>query len=584
MIDCLIFIVFRPSFRMAPLFRTGYLLLLPNMRRLLFCIFAVLGEMASIGVFYAGTIVFFAWIAVVMFDDVEGYVFHDVPINKGFDSFGTTLNTMFIAGSTDDFLDAFLPTYTAHRASGLLWFVFLFIVHVLLLNLVLDTLVAAYTGYAESKEEEEAMEIVNGIREAFRTVQEATGEGLEMSKETFMDFAREFSRSPGTRDIPEHNFDIIFRAVDADNSGKISEREFFSICGVIQYEFWTTKEDSPVKDHFPALWNSGPFQRFRAFVRDGRFEDFFNFILMVNLVLVICESVYDINGWKENAIMENLELLFSLVYVMELGLKLCVWDFSHYWALRSNQFDFFTTWALLASSVLDEYADSKSGQNIKRYMNMLRLLRLLRVLKQLKRLKKVQLMVETICCLVSASKNIMMFLGVVIFFFSSLGVQLWGGILYKSNAHLEETGYEEKKLWVLNFNDFGSAFGVWIVVALREYVPDFPEAVAKASDITGSWLVFICFYLGGVCIVFELVKAFTIEAFMELHKRWGSGEVEEFETLHVIEESIKSSGLCLHYRVVGDTSTHEKILKALQEEEEELEEQEHEHAGHENHG
>lgn len=48
---------------------------------------------------------------------------------------------------------------------------------------------------------------------------------------------------------------------------------------------------------------------------------------------------------------------------------------------------------LLASSVLDELAQSMAGGNIKRYMNILRLLRLLRVIKQLKRFQRVQLMV-----------------------------------------------------------------------------------------------------------------------------------------------------------------------------------------------
>ena len=47
---------------------------------------------------------------------------------------------------------------------------------------------------------------------------------------------------------------------------------------------------------------------------------------------------------------------------------------------------------------------------------------------------------------------------------------------------------------------------------LCEYVPDFPEAINKVSSIKGSWLVFLLFYMGGVSIVFELVKAFTIEA------------------------------------------------------------------------
>jgi len=582
--DCLIFVLFRPRFRVCFLARTGFLCLLPAVRRLAICISAVIGEFLSIAVFYAGTIVFFAWIAVVMFDDMEGFV-DGKPLNKGFETFRTTLNTMFVAGSTDEFVDCFLRTYTAYRSTGFLWLIFLVIVQVLLLNLVLDTLVAAYTRYAERTEEKDSAEAVQGIKEAFHTISDATGEGAEMSREVFVEFAKEFSRSPNVRTIPEHNAEIVFKAVDKDGSGMIDEVEFFSICGVIQYDFWTTPEDSPVKTHVPSLWGSPQFQRFKELVHAGHFDTFMTWVLMVNFVLVVCESVYDLNDWEETAMMENLELTFSLIYVMEVGLKLCVYHWSFYWSFRSNQFDFITTWLLLASASLEELADTASGANVKRYMNILRLLRLLRVLKQLKSLRKVQLMVETICNLVSASKHIMTLLGVVTFFFSMLSVQLWGGILYQSNPLLEETEYKEKGLFVLNFNDFGVAFGVWVVSLLCEYVPTFPDAIAKTSAIPGSWLIFLLFYIGGVSIVFELVKAFTIEAFLELHKKWDHDEVE-FETLKEIEDEFKKDGLHLHYRVVGDPTVHEKIVKALESHKETRDgedansERAHEHHGH----
>merc|ERR1719230_1016146 len=162
-----------------------------------------------------------------------------------------------------------------------------------------------------------------------------------------------------------------------------------------------------------------------------------NYVLMVNLLLVVNESVYDLYGWSETVLMENLELTFSFIYVMEVGLMLSVYSFGQYWSLRSNQFDFCTTWLLLGSSVLDEVASSSSGSNVKRYMNILRLLRLLRVIKQLKRLEEVQFMVTTISTLVTASQDILSLLCILLFFFASMSVQLWGGLLYVDNPLLE---------------------------------------------------------------------------------------------------------------------------------------------------
>jgi len=106
---------------------------------------------------------------------------------------------------------------------------------------------------------------------------------------------------------------------------------------VIEYDFWTTPTNSPVETVFPWLWNSAIFQKFRDWVKNEQFAKFMNYVLIVNLVLVIVESAYDMYKKPETPLMENLELCFSCVYVMEVGLQLCVYDFRYYWSDRSNQ-------------------------------------------------------------------------------------------------------------------------------------------------------------------------------------------------------------------------------------------------------
>mmetsp|Transcript_17753 Transcript_17753/g.55671 ORF Transcript_17753/g.55671 Transcript_17753/m.55671 type:complete len:763 (+) Transcript_17753:70-2358(+) len=572
--DCLFFVLVRPKWRLAFLPRTCFLCLLPAVRRLASCIFKVFLELTSIAAFYFFTVLFFAWIAATVFNDMTGTV-NGEPANKGLDTFRNTVSTMFLAGSTEDFLEAFLPSYTCYRWSGFLWLAFLILAKLLLLNLVLDTLVATYLKFAEKKEEEITVLKVKGIQDAFQTLSDATGEGREVSKETFREFAKEFSRSPRIRPIPESTADIMFAAVDRDGSGLVDKREFCDICGVIEYDFWTTGRDSSVKDLLPGLWSSEAFSRFRKCVCSGDFSTFMNYVLLLNLATIVWESVWDLWGLTETPLMENVELTFSLVYVAEVGLNLSVHSWGFYWSARSNQFDFTVTWLLLASSLLDEVASTAAGADVKRYMNILRLLRLLRVLKQLKRLDAVQKMVQTISSLVTASQDILTLLGVVVFFFSALSVQLWGGLLHGARRELEGSEYRERHFDALNFNDFAMAFGAWVVSLLCEYVPALADAVARAAPgLPGSWLVLVAFYVFGVSIVFELVKAFTIEVFVSLSQNWGKGPKKEFETLERVIREFERRGLCLHYRVVGDLSTHEKVVEALAEMDEELEEEE----------
>lgn len=259
--------------------------------------------------------------------------------------------------------------------------------------------------------------------------------------------------------------------------------------------------------------------------------------------------------------MSNLELFFSLVYSTEVCLRLCVYSWSEYWAFLANRFDFFTTIALLGSSVF-EVMVAEAGTDVKRYMNILRLLRLLRMLKQIKRLRSVQFMVNIVIRLVDGSRDILLALGTVVFFFTTLSVQLWGGLLYKSHPKLANTEWYGNSWFVLNFNDTIMAFGVWVVILICTYVPAFSEAIANTSSVPGLWFVFPIFYVIGVMIVFDLVKAFTIEMFMYLSnqrvKEEKEGPCERLPALVSLEKEFEQQGMGFHYHITADFMREEE--------------------------
>lgn len=569
--DVIAFAVFRPRFRLAFLARTGYLCLLPAVTELVRCVVACLWEMVSVAVFLAGTMMFFAWIAVTVFKDLDRGT-------EGFTSLKESMNSMFIAGVSDEFVSVFLKSYTAYRYVGILWLMFLVIAHVLLLSLVLDTLCAAYMSYSEQRTEEVADKRIEGMWKAFTTLVEATGnKEQEVSQEYFFLFLEEISNSPRSVGISPKEAQIMWDAIDRDRSGSIEREEFIGVVGLIQYDFWTTRKDSLVKDYFPKLWNSSMYRKFRAFVDSGEdlelhvitLERVMTLILLVNLVLVVLESYYDLNKWDEPPWMDSLELAFSFIYLGEVAQKLAVYSFAEYWSSISNQFDFFTTMLLLFTAI----AERLFASGIATYANMLRLLRLLRVVKNLKNLESVQFMTDTVSKLVMASKDMITLLGVVVFFFCCASVQVFGGDLYENNARLEGSEYLEKHMLVLNFNDVPSAFGVWFVMLLCEYEPNFPEAVSRTSSVPFSWIMFPVFYVCGVSIVFELVKAFTIEVFMSLKQRWnqlkqknegmhGSATEDLGLDMDSFTKAFEDRGEVLHYRVQGHPSQMAMVKEA----------------------
>lgn len=572
-IDTIVYAIWRPNFRIAFIARFGFMCLLPAVRSLGHCVVAVLNEFISVAVFLVSTMVFFAWIAVTIFDDIKDVNEEGEPVNKGLDTFGAACYTMFVAGTTDDFVDAFLPTFVAYRQAGILWLIFLVIVQLLFLNLVLDTLVAAYTKFSESKSEEQFQSQVKGIINSFKSLSGAVcppGES-EISKQDFIDFCMAVSKSPRMPTLTEDTAAIMFQALDTDGSGFMSQHEFCDICGVFSYSFWVTKKNSMLETFAPGFWNSAKFSKFRAAVWDGTFDQFMNCILGLNFILVIVESVYDLHNWPEPPTMSQLDIVFSLSYAVEVFCKLSVYSFEEYWSETSNQFDFWTTWLLLSTCLLQGV--------LSRYANLLRLLRLLRVLKQLKTLKSVQFMISTIQQLVITSKDILTLLGVVVFFFTSLGVQAFGGLLYDGNEKLKGSEYLEDKQSVLNFNDVPMGFSLWFVMLLCEYVANFADAVDRTSAIPGAWLVFPIFYVCAVSIVFELVKAFTIEVFIDLHEKKDEEPEPDFEGVEEICAEFDARDEALHWKAIGDTSKREKLKDAYKE----FLEEEEEHNGHGGH-
>ena len=110
-LDTLVFTIFRYPLRLTFVFRSGLLCLLPGVQRLSVRIFnrKMMGEFASVAIFFVGTVLFFAWIALTLFRDTSDISYtaggKAVPVNKGFETLGHAVHTMFLAGITEGFTE-----------------------------------------------------------------------------------------------------------------------------------------------------------------------------------------------------------------------------------------------------------------------------------------------------------------------------------------------------------------------------------------------------------------------------------------------------------------------------------------------
>lgn len=530
LVDCCVYFCFRPKLRLAFLARFLLLCMLPSVIKLYRCISKIVVEVGTVAVFFVGFLFFFAWVSVMIFNG-------DSNPPEHFGSFTDAFYGLFIAGICDEFTDILLVSYTRYRSIGILWFIFLLVVHLLFLSLVLDTLCAGYMKSEEEERDKTKEEKAAGVLRAFRLLNEgAQEEKHRISRAIFLSVMEEYSASPSVAVVDREYAEIAFDFVDRDSDGKIDENEFAELCALTKYQMWVTRKDSKLKEFAPNVWNSDTVRAIRESVKnpDGLFEHIMTIVLSINFILVIIETTYDLQKWDEPAWTEWLETVFGIVYLGECMFKIGVsgWDF--YLSSPTNIFDFFTTMLLLSTSIFESMLGGLST-----YANILRLFRLVRVVKQLRGLDRVQFMVSTVVKMVTKAKDMLVLLLVVIFGFTVFGVQLFGGLLYEENPKLEETDYHEAKEYVLNFNDFLMAFGLWFVNLLCEYKPSFAEAIDATSAIPKAWLICALFWAIAVCITFELVKAFTIEVYMDLKNKWdnkGAGG----DSPQVIEEVVKN--------------------------------------------
>ncbi|CAE7210934.1 TPC1 [Symbiodinium natans] len=583
MLDTLVFTFARMPIRFTWIFRTGLLFILPGVQRVYTLIFnkRMIGEFASVAVFFVGTVMFFAWVTVIIFKDLNAPAFKEdeeiVPANKGLSTLREATYSLFVAGIGEGFVSNFLPSFFTYRLSGVFWLIFLVIGQILLLNLVIDAFVAAYLKGSEEELDRKASAEAQSMHGAFKTLSAASSDHRVVPEETFLEFVEDLGKSPRMFPIARETAELLL-----EHFGDVTEEKFLDACRVFQNPVWATPKDSFIKHCAPGMWNQDWFVSLRHKVWEPKelpaFDVFMNNVLLANLVLVLLQSAYNLNDWgPQPDAFRILDLIFAFAYVGEVIIKLSVKSWAEYCSFWANKFDFFTTWLLLATTVLPYLPFATVQADLKHYANILRLLRLIRVVKQLKQFPRVQFMVRTISRMVNAAGDILQLLGVLLFFFSALSMNLWGGVLYEGQPALKELDYGKKHLYVFNFNDMSMAFTTFFAQLLSEYVPENADALQAASswgDV--AWYVFPAFYLLGVAIIFEITKAFTIEYYLAIKEEAEDEEENEEEekpsqvreeleaqlrVMDKLQSTLEERRLDLHYTMKNDSFKFQHALQ-----------------------
>ncbi|KAL2937767.1 Two pore calcium channel protein 1 [Bienertia sinuspersici] len=97
--------------------------------------------------------------------------------------------------------------------------------------------------------------------------------------------------------------------------------------------------------------------------------------------------------------------------------------------------------------------------------------------------------------------------------YSTLGVQIFGGMVNAGNALLEGTDLAENDYFLFNFNDFPNAMVTTFNLVVMGNWQAWMQTYWALTKTSWSLVYFVSFYLITVMLILNLIIAFVLEAF-----------------------------------------------------------------------
>ncbi|CAA2987574.1 two pore calcium channel 1B [Olea europaea subsp. europaea] len=509
-------------FRIAPYIRIVFFILnIRDLRDSIVILVGMLGTYLNILALWALFLLFSSWLAFVIFEDTQ-------QGKTIFTSYGTTLYQMFLLFTTSNNPDVWIPAYKASR-----WYCLFFILYVLLsVNFVTNLILAAvYDGFKS--------ELVKQVDEKDRTKMRILKKAFDLmdirnlnylDKDQIFLLLVELNNYRILPTIFRDDFESIFRELDGNHDFKIDLDEFADLCNTIALRF--QKEDSVPVFESLSFYRSPASKRLKDFVKSSKFGYIIVFILVLNFVAVIIETMLDIQNNSAQEAWQKVEFVFGWLYVVEMALKVYAYGFENYWRDGQNRFDFIITWVIVVGETVTFVSPQgltflSNGEWI-RYLLIARMLRLIRLLLHVQRYR------AFVATFVTLILSLMPYLGIifcVMCIYCSLGVQIFGGIVNAGNPNLEGTDLNDNECCFSIYYQFPGSFFLTNLSYLLFNFNDYPNGMVTLfnllmgnwrvwmqsyRDLTGttwSYAYFISFYLITIVLLLNLVVAFVLEAF-----------------------------------------------------------------------
>lgn len=509
-------------------------------------IFAVLQPFLDVVTIVALFVLVFGWLVTLLF--------HDVPAgDRYFGDLTVGLYSAFTSVTTADWPMQIMAVLDFSRASALLFLVFIVIGVFLLFNVLLAVVYNAYTGHIEELVINKLQARRSSIGIAYDVL--VDDEGSVKLPDVHLVFD-ELRKNKKLSEFDDERVDFVFTALDDDADENLSREEFLNFVQVLQLKFIVELENiSPVQRFFPVFYESQLWRSIASYVRSPSFMYHIGIVMIVNIGIVLFETTMDLRNADTPESVRFFALIecgFSLIYIIEMLLKVASQGFDRYWRDLGNRFDFAVTWLLLLGAGYVLYPYSKNDPDIVRYLVLLRCLRLFALMADIPRFRR---LVQVFSILIPASVPLFSFFFLSLYVFAAAGVEFFGGLIYASNPALDPEkhylvdAYVSNDYWALNFNDMASGWYTLFSAVIVGYLTEVAEAIASASSF-GNWTkwFFLLSFIANSLIVSNCVVAFVVDLFImedeqadsflhaDMESRYGSKRVKVLQEKNTADQ------------------------------------------------
>uniref|UniRef100_H3BCK6 Two pore segment channel 3 n=1 Tax=Latimeria chalumnae TaxID=7897 RepID=H3BCK6_LATCH len=438
--------------------------------------------------------------------------------------------------------DVMMPAY---NASG--WYAIFFIVYIIINTYVFMSIFLAvvYNNYKKHLTNE-VMKLVLLKRckmiEAFKLLSVKKGTEFVVKEAQWTQLVKLVAP-----DISNSHRELLLKVSQEEQEKYIGKDSFIRLADLLNIKVITMKTRiHPIETWMPKLYNSYVSQAIQKMVKHRWFVYVFDIIIVINAIFIGLDD--------ENSMISNAEWIFLSLYILEILLKLYVYEPKTFFA-RNQFWNWFDTWIIIAAllaTTINAVLKSSGGYTSQQVLDFVLILRVLRLVRIVDSFQRFRVIMNTV---INIGPTMLVFAGLIVvvyYVFAIIGMELFKGKIkflgtnstdpaadFCGNPKLINSAFAMSKYCKNNFNDIVSSF---IILLELTVVNQWHACLLLANGFVAvthpSARIFFCiFHIVVVILIINIFIAFILEAFLveySLHKT-------EVET--AIEKNIQELGL-----------------------------------------